>query len=59
MSTLCHKQTLEKHPGLASSELKPGGQRTPRPIEGVRNYLDQVPKQWDKALRRLKLHLED
>src|SRR5712691_11046600 len=31
----------------------------PRPIEEVRNYLDQVSKQWDDALARLKSHLED
>src|SRR5438132_12083893 len=31
----------------------------PRPIEEVRNYLDQVSKQWDDALARLKSHVED
>jgi DNA-binding transcriptional ArsR family regulator len=31
----------------------------PRPIEEVRNYLDQVSKQWDDALARLKAHVED
>jgi DNA-binding transcriptional ArsR family regulator len=30
----------------------------PRPIEEVRNYLDQVSKQWDDALSRLKAHVE-
>jgi DNA-binding transcriptional ArsR family regulator len=30
----------------------------PRPIEEVRNYLDQVSKQWDDALARLKSHVE-
>src|SRR6202048_5115606 len=29
----------------------------PRPIEEVRNYLDQVSKQWDDALARLKSHV--
>jgi DNA-binding transcriptional ArsR family regulator len=31
----------------------------PRPIEEVRNYLDQVSRQWDDALTRLKSHVED
>jgi DNA-binding transcriptional ArsR family regulator len=31
----------------------------PRPIAEVRDYLDQVSKQWDDALARLKLHVED
>jgi DNA-binding transcriptional ArsR family regulator len=31
----------------------------PHPIEEVRNYLDQVSKQWDDALARLKSHVED
>jgi DNA-binding transcriptional ArsR family regulator len=31
----------------------------PRPIEGVRNYLDQVSRQWDAALARLKAQVED
>jgi DNA-binding transcriptional ArsR family regulator len=31
----------------------------PRPIEGVRDYLDQVSKQWDDALARLKSHVEE
>jgi DNA-binding transcriptional ArsR family regulator len=31
----------------------------PRPIAELRNYLDQVSKQWDDALARLKSHVED
>jgi DNA-binding transcriptional ArsR family regulator len=31
----------------------------PLPIEEVRNYLDQISKQWDDALARLKSHVED
>jgi DNA-binding transcriptional ArsR family regulator len=31
----------------------------PQPIEEVRNYLDQVSKQWDDALARLRAHVED
>ncbi|HKP23437.1 MAG TPA: metalloregulator ArsR/SmtB family transcription factor [Dongiaceae bacterium] len=31
----------------------------PQPIEDVRNYLDQVSKQWDDALARLKAQVED
>ena len=31
----------------------------PRPIEGIRDYLDQVSKQWDDALARLKSQVED
>ena len=31
----------------------------PEPIEAVRDYLDQVSKQWDDALARLKSHVED
>ena len=31
----------------------------PQPIEEVRNYLDQVSRQWDDALRRLKAQVED
>jgi len=30
----------------------------PRPIAELRNYLDQVAKQWDDALARLKSHVE-
>ena len=31
----------------------------PQPIEAVRDYLDQVSKQWDDALERLKSHVEE
>jgi DNA-binding transcriptional ArsR family regulator len=31
----------------------------PRPIEEVRDYLDQVSEQWDDALARLKSHVEE
>lgn len=31
----------------------------PQPIEEVRDYLDQVSRQWDDALARLKAHIED
>jgi DNA-binding transcriptional ArsR family regulator len=31
----------------------------PQPIEEVRNYLDQVSKQWDDALMRLKCYVEN
>lgn len=31
----------------------------PQPIAEVRDYLDQVSRQWDNALARLKAHLED
>ncbi len=31
----------------------------PRPIEEVRDYLDQVSRQWEDALARLKSHVED
>jgi DNA-binding transcriptional ArsR family regulator len=31
----------------------------PQPIEEVRNYLDQVSKQWDDALMRLKSYVEN
>ena len=30
----------------------------PRPIEEVRDYLDQVARHWDDALARLKAHVE-
>lgn len=30
----------------------------PRPIEGMRQYLDQVSEQWDQALSRLKAFVE-
>jgi DNA-binding transcriptional ArsR family regulator len=30
----------------------------PKPIEGVRSYLDQVAMQWDQALGRLKSFVE-
>lgn len=30
----------------------------PRPIEGLRDYLDFVSEQWDQALSRLKLFVE-
>src|SRR5262245_26876622 len=31
---------------------------TPKPIDEVRRYLDQVSRQWDDALARLKAHVE-
>jgi DNA-binding transcriptional ArsR family regulator len=31
----------------------------PHPIEEVRNYLDEVSRQWDDALARLKSHVEN
>jgi DNA-binding transcriptional ArsR family regulator len=31
----------------------------PRPLEELRDYLDQVSRQWDDALARLKAHVED
>jgi DNA-binding transcriptional ArsR family regulator len=31
----------------------------PQPIEEVRDYLEQVSKQWDEALARLKSHVEE
>ena len=31
----------------------------PQPLEEVRNYLDEVSRQWDDALARLKAHVED
>ena len=30
----------------------------PQPIEELRDYLDQVSRQWDDALARLKAHVE-
>ena len=30
----------------------------PGPIEALRDYLDQVSRQWDDALARLKTHVE-
>ena len=30
-----------------------------QPIEAVRDYLDQVSRQWDHALARLKSHVEE
>ena len=31
----------------------------PRPIEAARDYLDQVARQWDDALSRLKVFVEE
>jgi len=31
----------------------------PEPIEGIRDYLDFVSEQWDQALSRLRLFIED
>ena len=31
----------------------------PQPIDEARNYLDQVSRQWDEALARLKRFVED
>jgi DNA-binding transcriptional ArsR family regulator len=31
----------------------------PKPIEDVRRYLDEVSRQWDEALGRLKSFIED
>ena len=30
----------------------------PRPIDGIKNYLDEVSRQWDDALGRLKSFIE-
>ena len=30
-----------------------------QPIEGIKEYLDLVSRQWDQALSRLKLFVED
>jgi DNA-binding transcriptional ArsR family regulator len=31
----------------------------PQPLEEARTYLDEVSRQWDDALARLKAHVED
>jgi DNA-binding transcriptional ArsR family regulator len=31
----------------------------PQPLEDARDYLDEVSRQWDDALARLKAHVED
>ena len=31
----------------------------PQTIKEVRNYLDEVSRQWDDAVARLKAHVED
>jgi len=31
----------------------------PRPMEGIKQYLDSVSEQWDQALSRLKSFVED
>jgi len=31
----------------------------PRPMAGIREYLDQVSEQWDQALARLKAFVEE
>ncbi len=31
----------------------------PQPIEGIKEYLDSVSEQWDRALSRLKSFVED
>ncbi len=31
----------------------------PEPMEGIKEYLDSVSKQWDRALSRLKSFVED
>jgi DNA-binding transcriptional ArsR family regulator len=31
----------------------------PQPIEGIKEYLDSVSEQWDRALARLKSFVED
>jgi hypothetical protein len=30
----------------------------PNPLDDARTYLDQISRQWDDALARLKAHLE-
>jgi hypothetical protein len=30
----------------------------PQPLEAARDYLDEVSRQWDDALARLKAHVE-
>lgn len=53
--------TVLKRAGMVHS-TRAGRERRfeldPRPIEGMREYLDQVSAQWDRALSRLKTFVE-
>jgi DNA-binding transcriptional ArsR family regulator len=61
------RQAISKHlrvlagAGLVSS-VRAGRESLyefrPKPIEGVKTYLDRVSRQWDEALGRLKLLVE-
>jgi len=51
-----------KHAGMVHSR-RTGRERRfefdPRPIVGMKEYLDRVSEQWDQALARLKAFVED
>jgi DNA-binding transcriptional ArsR family regulator len=62
------RQAISKHLGVLRRagivrSRRAGRERLfeldPRPIVGVRDYLDQVSAQWDQALTRLKALVED
>jgi len=62
------RQAITKHLRvLEKAEIvhrTPAGRETifafdPQPIESVREYLDRVSEQWDRALLRLKAFVED
>ena len=62
------RQAISKHLGVLRQagmvrSTRAGRERLfefdPRPIAGVRDYLDYVSAQWDQALARLKAFVED
>ena len=62
------RQAITKHLRVLENAGIVRGKRTgreslfeldPAPIDELRKYLDQVSEQWDEALNRLKLFVED
>jgi DNA-binding transcriptional ArsR family regulator len=62
------RQAVTKHLGVLANagvvrSLRVGRENLfelePQRIEEIRNYLDQISKQWDAALARLKSHVEE
>ena len=68
LGTDLSRQAVTKHLGVLAKagvvhSLRVGRESLfalePRTIEEVRGYLEQVSRQWDNALARLKAHVED
>ena len=51
-----HREVLRRL-GRVPADAKAYSNSNHTPIEGVRNYLDEVSRRWDDALARLKSHV--